>query len=288
MAKESSTEKNSSAPNPPEADHRSRRSFLSAAALDPPLVAILWWRLFAQSFENDGVRWETGLALAFTVWAIYAADRLFDVKRATLFVPRRKILTPGRTRMLWSILVLAAAGGVFFGCQILGETAMETALIALLTTIYFFVFRRLQTRTSLPLKEILIGICFAAGVAIPFWRPLPNWNEISALAIFGLLCTVNCLIISLAEADFDRVTDPAAWFAGENNCFPFRWALSAGAGAAVFLYAVEAIPATLSFALLASHILLFLTWKYHAVIRPSIQSACDAALWAPALLTVAL
>src|SRR5689334_9431948 len=49
-------------------------------SLDAPIVAVLWQALLAQRY-NIPLRTPGRVALFLTVWAIYIADRLLDVRR---------------------------------------------------------------------------------------------------------------------------------------------------------------------------------------------------------------
>ena len=52
-----------------------------------------------------------------------------------------------------------------------------------------------------PLKEVLIGILFASGTVGAIHRP--EWSFVLPVILFAILCSLNCLSISVWERDLD-------------------------------------------------------------------------------------
>lgn len=55
--------------------------WLNLLGLDAPIVALVWQDLAAHTFGNP-LRASARIVLGFTVWAVYLADRLLDIRAA--------------------------------------------------------------------------------------------------------------------------------------------------------------------------------------------------------------
>lgn len=186
-------------------------SFLGLVA---PLVA-LGWALLIATEKSSPLSWDAPLSLFLVVWFIYLADRLFDAFRAddpARLPPRHQF-----ARLHWRLL-----GAL----MILPPTLLLTTLapkldrhifiigfdLALLTAIYFAVFRVRRIHVALPMKEITIGVAFAVGTFLAGGGSGAPVAIILCGAAMTALFTANCLIISLAERKYDSTIDPAAHF----------------------------------------------------------------------------
>lgn len=207
--------------------------------LDAPLAALGWAYCLSVDFTKQGLHAvsESNLAALFlSVWIIYLFDRLYDVFRTQ----RSGILT---ARHEWArrhpalLATLAAGAAGVLTMLILPELDRSILRAGLgpgiVTLLYYFAFRfsRLHSRFSrrVPWKELMIGSCFAFGIAIAV-----NPGEIRpgfGLLVVGLalLFSANCLLISRAEGAADAGGDPVAYFAGgrpeEHSRLPERLVL---------------------------------------------------------------
>lgn len=168
--------------------------------------------------------WIPALALFFAVWSIYLGDRLLDARRGLDRPPVPPALLPDRhdwarrhRGLLLSLLVAALAGGSatlpFLDSAVLKSGALTT----LATVVYFAVFRFLcrgPGSVPLPFKETAVAACFTAGASIAATSGHPFSIPPQLLAALALLVLGNCLLISSVESDYDRIEDPAAFFAG--------------------------------------------------------------------------
>lgn len=246
---------------------------ISNLALDAPLVATFWWLSFTVAF-GEQIDWHICLALFPSVWAIYLLDRIFDAGNLQAETPKRKTFANERRSWLKAMLILAVIWAGCFGLVVLRDIWLQVCVIASVTAGYFLICRWKARTVGLPMKEVLIGFCFAAGVGLPFELPF-NWIKAGGLGVFGLLCWMNCLIISRAEAEYDRVDDPAAWFASGRRSFPFLMCFAINLVVTVMLL-VSGIPVIIGAALVLAHFLLLPVLKGP---RQLTQSLADAALW---------
>jgi hypothetical protein len=193
------------------------------ASLDAPSVALVWSFGFAWVARATLPVWLQAL-LAFTVWAVYIADRLLDaragLRSANPHRLRERHLFHWRHRRLLLPLAAAAAAAaasIVFTFMPLG--ARETDSILAAASLVYFV--RVHTgRKPAPLlsKELLVGLLFTAGCALPalarlstrfsprFPSPaaLPHpsllWPMLVTAAFFALLAWLNCHAIDRWEA----------------------------------------------------------------------------------------
>ncbi len=148
----------------------------------------------------------TTAALFLTAWLIYLADRFVDsvsLDQRTAVSLRQRFCR--RHRAAWIVAVSAVALAdllvvwreldtlaVLVGCGVGG-----LALVYLLIN---------QLRPSLwrllPLKEISIGVIFAAGAMVGLLRGLPTVAFVPWI-VFASLCALNCICIACWELGLD-------------------------------------------------------------------------------------
>jgi hypothetical protein len=182
--------------------------WLNLVCLDAPLVAIAWLWLFARTFHVP-VQLGNAIALFLTAWLIYLGDRLADA--LALKANSRRSLRQQFCldhREIWIATVALVAG--FDAYVILGAVASETfvagAVVGVLALIYLVVNHPLgRVWRSLPAKELVIGILFAAGTVVALLPRLPALNFAFAVAIvaFAMLCALNCISIAGWEHELD-------------------------------------------------------------------------------------
>jgi hypothetical protein len=193
------------------------------ASLDAPTVAIVWSLGFAWVARVRVPQFSL-VSLALTVWAFYVADRLLDARRALganrleglrdrhYFHWRfRRILVP------LGIAAALAAAWLFFP-NIPAAMCERDAVVAAAALAYFrgvhlrreiapqpsgAVARILARVPSWVLtKELLVGVLFAAGCALPAWnRAISRPGAlILPVAFFAALAWLNCYAIDRWEA----------------------------------------------------------------------------------------
>lgn len=183
--------------------------WLNLVCLDAPLVAVAWLWLFARTFRIP-LQVGNGVALFLTAWLIYLGDRLADLASLQTDQPqslRQQICA--RFRAIWIILLAVVAG--VDACVIYRTTAFETFIIGGavggLALIYLVLNHPLGLIwRSLPAKELMIGVLFAAGTLVALLPPPPSVpiGFVVAAVFFAALCALNCISIAGWESALDR------------------------------------------------------------------------------------
>jgi len=150
------------------------------------------------------------VALFLTAWLIYLGDRLADSASLEPAGPqslRQQFCR--RYRATWISMIALVAG---FDAYIIWRTsALETVLVGAvvggLALIYLVLNHPLGLIwRSLPAKELVIGLLFAAGTLVAL---LPELKSVTAglaapAIFFAALCALNCISIARWEYDLDR------------------------------------------------------------------------------------
>ena len=205
-------------------------------SLDAPVVATTWqwWWAHAQGLRLPLSRF---VILGLSVWLIYLADRLADAARAA---PGEKLLERHtfcvRHRTLVSCLAgLAAVALAVTAPAVLPwhEFLAGLTLLGVAALYYWLIhFARPRARPHLP-KEAVVGGMFALGSVLFVGCTLPP--AVGCLLVgsvqFGVLCTLNCALISAWEQSPQDLADPASML----NSFPrFTAHLDRGASLLIF------------------------------------------------------
>lgn len=206
---------------------------LSFPGLDAPLVALGWAALLSRERSGE-IAWTAPIALFLAVWSIYLADRLFDAYRwrSRSAIPPRHRFARRQWRGLAALMCLLVALLLFRVAPRLDPaTLVVGAILSLLTAAYFLCFRFISLRKRgsgsfpVPLKEITIGLCFSAGVILGSGAKQVSIDILILGTGLAALFTANCLVIALAEAEYDRANDPASHFAARQARFSPAWLL---------------------------------------------------------------
>lgn len=167
-------------------------------AFDAVAVAIVWQRYFAHIYYP--ISGEITLVLALTVWGVYLGDRWLDSRKPTTQQAERHRV-PARYPMLFlgtaTVSLLSAA--IFSWFRLDHHILFKGVVIGSLTAAYFGLVHFSPWLKHLKgLKELLVGVVFAMGVALPF---LHEYHIIPAIAGLSGLLLWNCLLISIWERD---------------------------------------------------------------------------------------
>lgn len=227
------------------------------------------------------MHWTVGGALFFAVWAIYLADRIFDRGLKLPNQPIRKRFADQHTAWLIALMIVAGFSGVALATQLPPIVWWQAIGVALLTIVYFCLCRMATRYWRLPVKEVLIGVCFAAAIGIPFQREV-HIGLLACLFVFGLLCTLNCLLISRDESDFDQQDDPNAWFATRRKT-DFRYAWLSILLLTFGLAWYQQLSIAMIIAIVLSTLLLSLLDR-KSLKRSGITYLADTCLWVPAII----
>jgi len=188
-------------------------------SLDAPTVAVVWALAFAWVAGVALPMW-VPLFLALVVWVVYIGDRLLDVG-AALHTPQipplreRHYFHYRHRRVLVPLAVAAACAAAVIVFSLMPAAAREwNSVLAVAAGAYFSGVhsrRKLQKLlppklASLDSKELLVGLLFAVGCALPaLSRPAsgplsPLWPLWSVTLFFAALAWLNCYAIERWEA----------------------------------------------------------------------------------------
>jgi hypothetical protein len=256
-------------------------------SLDAPSVALAWAVLFSRYFGFH-LSVAERCALVLTIWIIYVSDRLLDSRKGRdpfnlqdrhLFCDRHRVTFTG-------VAAFAFAVDLWIAAKFLPLVEMLSGVcLAVIVLLYLLSIH--ACRVSLPHflpKELVVGLLFAAGTALPLWSrnaklPSPAWLS---FFLFATLCSINCLSIECWESQrplTGRAPQPLL----------VRWVrprllhLCAGLTAislllqfAIFRHAFSA-PVFLALALAA--LVIFLLHQFEARLsRPTLRVLVDLAL----------
>ena len=190
--------------------------WLSVLCLDAPVVAITWQFFFAGAFHYPLNHWESA-ALFLTAWWIYLADRLVDSlglhfhpdwnsQHSILDRPisARAAFCLRHKGLFVTALLLVGVTDVFVVILRIPFWLIERGvLLGLAALIYLFVNQCAhQLWKRLPLKEVTVGFLFALGTTLFLFRQVPA-HLLTAVFLFGCLCSLNCLSIAVWERQLD-------------------------------------------------------------------------------------
>jgi hypothetical protein len=164
-------------------------------SLDAPVVALLWQVLFVRCFHaSPGA--ETAILLPVAVWLIYAADRMLDAWRGSTATPRHQFYQR-HWRAVVPVWVAILAAGTWIAWAYLPPMMWSRGLlVASGSAVYLLAVHgapRIWRRPGA--KEAAVGVVFALGVSLAAWPMVQTWSDIVAIALFCLLCWINCTAI---------------------------------------------------------------------------------------------
>ncbi len=170
-------------------------------SLDAPVVAVLWQGLLA---VQTGLPLQiTGrLVLGLTVWMIYIADRLLDVRDAQTVpqTPRHRFYRDHRGLAIVLLAAIALADAVLVVFD-LRPAVFNAGLIAAAGVVVYLAVLHRTVRVLIP-KELLVALLFTIGTFVVAWssarHPVPELG-LYALAFFAL-CLANLIAIERWES----------------------------------------------------------------------------------------
>jgi hypothetical protein len=189
------------APSLPSRDLPAALSFFHLWNLDAPSVAVLWQLLFARCLGTT-ISVAAVLALAVSVWLIYATDRLLDVARGPAYSLTRRHAFHWRYRKPIVAAAIAALVALASLCTLLRPVVLRSGLLLSASVGLYLVavhFLPPTARRWFP-KEFVVGALFALGTCLAPWC---RAGDRPALLLPGLffaaLCCLNCVAIEVWE-----------------------------------------------------------------------------------------
>jgi len=136
------------------------------------------------------------IALGLTVWIIYTADRLLDIRyikheatsgRHRFHQKNQKILTG----WLWLMIVIDMALIFFMPVNII----KNGIVLSLIVIVYILLGKRLYI-----FKEFLIAILYTAGVVLPAWPENGlSTGQYTPIVLFFIIALINLILFSWYE-----------------------------------------------------------------------------------------
>ena len=172
--------------------------WLNLLSLDAPVVALVWQDLAARSFGNP-LRLPSRVVLGLTVWAVYLADRLLDV-RASGPIPntaRHQFCQRHRRAVravLGVVLVLDACLAIL---ELRHAVFLDGLAVAACVAAYLAIF---PLRRSGWEKQILAALLFSAGVLLVSFTWIGASRLLAPAAVFAALCLCNLVSIESWES----------------------------------------------------------------------------------------
>ncbi|HXJ40728.1 MAG TPA: hypothetical protein VNH18_15715, partial [Bryobacteraceae bacterium] len=153
----------------PRADRPPLWLWINLLSLDAPLVAVVWQDFLARCYGAPllpQVRWALGL----TVWAIYIADRLLDVR--TPASGHEPPLSRFYRTNLWlaaAALALILSADLLITVEWLRPAIRVTGFFVLVATLTYLATFTSSTARSPVWKSASAALLFAAGVFAVAW-----------------------------------------------------------------------------------------------------------------------
>lgn len=182
--------------------------WLNLLSLDAPIVALVWQDLAARSFGNP-LRLAARAVLGLTVWAVYLADRLLDI-RAPGPAPNtaRHRYYRRHPRALGALLAAVLALDALVAILELRRAIFWDGLaVAVCVAAYLSVFPLNPSGWE---KQVFAALLFSAGVLLVSFAWLGPMRLLLPAALFAALCLCNLILIEYWESGGKR---RAIWLA---------------------------------------------------------------------------
>lgn len=203
--------------------------FWHLASFDAPTVAAVWSLAFAWVVRARLPLWVLVLQIL-VVWTVYVGDRLLDaragLRRWGSELRERHFFHWRHRRVLAPLAVISACAAACIVLHWMPVGARERdSVLAVASLAYFtrvhagwegeqrsrpgggFAFRRIFS------KELLVGVLFTAGCALPVLSPA-HWAVLTLpIAFFAALAWLNCRAIERWESGQSGIARIARWTA---------------------------------------------------------------------------
>ena len=277
-------------------------------SLDAPTVALAWASSFAWA-AGTHLSLQSAAVIVLCVWTVYVGDRLLDARTALIRQTEDRLRDRHyfhwrHRRVLAPLAVVAAAVAAILVLRCIPVVARERdSVLAAASLVYFARVHQNQlsparrTRpffSPLVTKELLVGVLFAIGCALPSlgaaWAaPLSTrWVLAGCVAFFAALAWLNCRAIDQWESDgdSDAERETGADPRGGISLAGFAFGLaSLGLGVGLLLNRAYPRPALLlATAALSALLIALLDQMRTRLAAVTLRAAADLVLLAPAMI----
>jgi len=138
-------------------------------SLDAPLVGLVWMWMLVRALRVDYMQTAAWFVLPGAIWCVYVLDRLID----SWLRPEQRQSSPRHIfhwRWRWPMLlgvVIVAAACVYQSLFVLSRSMLSAGLVVAVLCAFYFLLASFQTGKVPYVKNLLAGMIFAMGVAIP-------------------------------------------------------------------------------------------------------------------------
>lgn len=157
-------------------------------SLDAPLVAGAWYIALARG-QGVSVELRTLLILIATVWTIYAADRVLDVRTGIPATARHRFARDHRGAFVAALPVVITPSAALSLLSLPGRFLLWGCIVAGATACYLVWVHRRGGRQAPEAKRVAVSALFAAGVVLPLYGSPGlgrEWGAISAVVWLNL------------------------------------------------------------------------------------------------------
>jgi len=176
--------------------------FFNVLALDAPIVAIVWQHFLAENLKIE-ISITEKASLFFTVWFIYLLDHFFD-SRKEFYTTQRHLFVARNQKMTIAMITFTFATSIYLCFSLSKSLILGGLVLASFICIYLMLVHAgiANIKLMCNFKELLVGIGFGAGVALPVIISnieIKTW--LPAVLLFCLLCWLNCRLIDTWESN---------------------------------------------------------------------------------------
>lgn len=168
--------------------------------LDAPLVALTWQAFVAACFFVP-LRPEGRIALGLTVWSIYLADRLLDVRHPAQAPETERHRFHRRHRKFLTLLLAAALCADLVAVLLwLRPAVLRNGLLPLSGVLLYLGAAHSEGNARKMPKELAVALLFTAGTFLIGWTFSGSTQVLALPALsFLLLCLGNLVTIEMWE-----------------------------------------------------------------------------------------
>jgi hypothetical protein len=171
--------------------------WLNLLSLDAPLIALVWQDFLSRCYPAS-LRPTGRCALGLTVWAIYLADRLLDVRHAASISEsiRHRFYRQHRTFVQW-LLAAVACVDILATCLWLRPAVVDNGLVLTAGVVVYLAAFPFAGWDAAAWKKPMAAILFTAGTFLIAWTGAGQSARqlVWPAAAFGALCLGNLLTI---------------------------------------------------------------------------------------------
>jgi hypothetical protein len=176
-------------------------SYLNISAIDAPLISVAWYYYFVEKLTLTSANVQYCLILGFSVWLGYMADRLFDIrfKKNATFASLRHQFCKKNEFNLWILWTITLIITVVLSLYTLNNDKIVAGCFLVCFILVYNLLNQYFSQKRFP-KEIFVAAIFAYGTLFLLEGPI----NLNALAQLGLICFLNCLILTHKEKEIDN------------------------------------------------------------------------------------